>query len=79
MTSGRKNRVYMAPPSGWVSVEGPVTTCSGCHRLLKGATPHLCADCLAPITATKHTARKERKRLKRAGGAASQAFAGGIT
>lgn len=29
----------------WIEIEGPVTNCPGCNRMLAGAEPFLCDDC----------------------------------
>ena len=31
----------------WITIEGPVTTCLVCHRLLAGDAPFVCETCEA--------------------------------
>lgn len=34
----------------WIEIEGPVTNCTRCNRMLAGAEPFLCDDCEADAT-----------------------------
>jgi hypothetical protein len=65
MSRTRDYTAHFSIDFGTVVVNGPVTTCKQCNRLLAGAAPFLCVDCLAPIKARKHAARKARKMEKR--------------